>query len=244
MQCDFYHCIKRMKRPALTFLNRTALKAFKSWVKLAREQNVRIDIHGIDRQAIYDEFTEAVYEGLDAAYKEHGYPDCFFAQMRFKSYMCGFVMGKLSVRWSYRYLPPPSEHHYLLWIKSFVQLARVDADTRLKANRLFVVNKQIHPTMGSSVPVEQILPRDKDYSAHHVFSDMQADLNWSDFIATFDKHFSAASLLVAQQFKEISFSPNTSILTEKQEDKVFAIWDKSTPSLKTLLADAADYKRI
>lgn len=210
----------------------------------AQRQVPKFEIPEVDEQTIYEDFSETVYNALDAAYGAYGFPDFFLTEERFKQYAHGWLIGNIAVHWSYKYLPAPPMLDHLLWIKAFVLLARVNEDVRLKTNRLFVALKQIQPTLGLNVSPEYVFPQDNDYTGHHVLSDLQADVNWSNFNSTFNKYFSAEASLLLTQFKTVDFPEAISLLTEKQLSKIFSKWEEHAPSLKSFLTESNGRKQI
>ncbi len=211
----------------LIFLNRSAFKAFRIWTAAVRREIPDFEVLDVDERELCEDFRKTINEALDAASEEYKQRGDLYLPFYFKGYIHGFVIGNLGVLWSYRYLPAPPYHEYLLWIKSFTMLARVHEETRLRTNRLFVAYKRMHPSLGRTLEADQLVPEEGDYSSHHVLSDLQAPVNWANYESMFDLYFEEDVFRLCDQFKSIRFPENVSLLTEWQLDRLFNYWENN-----------------
>ncbi len=221
--------MKDMNHAVFRFLDGAAYRAFLIWTTVAKQHIAGLEIPEMDGDAVTADFHDAVQGALTSAWKTYGHPVAVGAEPRFKEHVQGYVAGELGLVWSYRYLPPPPFLDYLLWLKAFVILGQLHGQTRAWANRLFVTLKQCHPTLGLNLSTAEAFPRDGDYAAHCAVSDLQADNNWINFMALFERYFAADVSCLTQQFCQIDFPKQATLLSDDQLDKLLQLDPTQVP---------------
>lgn len=200
-------------------IDHIALKAFWKWRESVQRQIPDSQIDEEDEQGIIEDFTDVAYEALRSVDKKYGKSQTWYEHFQAMGYIDGYVQGSISTHWSYKYLPPPPQLEYLIWFLAFKDYARVHEDTRIKVNRLYTHYKK-YRIMGNG---DHLLKEADQLKAHHVISDLQADLNWKNFESVFETFYEKDVRRAMSGYKNIGYEKNTKLFTYDELELLYKL---------------------
>lgn len=198
-----------------------AFNAFRCWTASAREQMPGLIINEEDDQKISADFKAVLIDAMEFLDKQYDDPEDLFDYYKAVGYIEGFVMGKISTQWSFEYLPLPPRLDYQIWFLAFRQYASAHEETRLRVNRLYTYMKNGQKSLGDVFHLKDADLESESLEAHHIISDLQAEINWENFETLFDSFFEKDIIGALSDQKTISFEEGTRLFTDQQLDELY-----------------------